>query len=150
MGFLLLFGLGSWAIALWGGFRVAAEKITRIHDRTVSQAWASVEFPRDWRAYAYSPADRLGDIIEAGLWLALGVGFFAVGSFILAVRISLPNIVGYAVGPALTGLGFWLLRRWRNHWRTWAGGGHRNAVLLHLVGSVCSLIAGISILAAAL
>ncbi len=91
--------------------------------------------------------ERVGNLLEAGVRLGLGLAFFVVGLSMLSAVLAGRQVAALVFGPACLGIAFWLLRRYRRNWARFATGFHRQEVLLHLAGSIALPVVGILILA---
>jgi len=97
---------------------------------------------------------RLGELIEAALWLLGGVLAIFIGLFMLGGAMSLWKVLAVVLGLACFAGFWWLRRHYRQQRQLWRArgrdanptraseGGHLQAVILHLAGLVLLPIAG--------
>lgn len=169
---LVLFGLGFWVVA--GGYCIipGIDRIIGLGpQRDISLillmavtwpaatvvVWATGVF--DGLRSNAPQRSQLGEQYEAASFIALGIGLFGSGIFVLSWALPGSKIAALIFGPAFLGAAWLLLQRYQTRHNLWASqapagrasqGGHAREALMFITAIPGLAAIGIAILAVAL
>lgn len=90
--------------------------------------------------------ERAEHLADSLVWLAVGIMLYPLGLYLFSTVLDAGQVVAFVFGPIFLGTAYWIMEHLRRNWPLYRRGGHRNAVLLHIVGITGLVAIGVLIL----